>query len=359
MTDATSKNLILWFFIGLFLISVFLLGWLLKPFFSIIVLGGVVTGVFSPLYNKLNIHGKINAPMASLLTCMVIFGVLFLPLVLLIGTISKEALDLYQTAKDAVFSSQLQGLFQGNEWIDRANVFLARFNYELTLEDFNNILTQIAKTVGLFLYEQARAVASNMLLFIVNFILMLMVIYFLLIDGDKLVRFIIDLSPLPEQENLALSQKFKDMAGAVLIVNGICGFIEGTLGGIVFAFMGFTSPVLWGVIMGILAFLPIVGIGAVLLPAALFLIIKTKIASGIFLIIFYVFLSFGAEYFLKPKLVGKRVEMNMLLVFFAIIGGLQVFGILGIIYGPLIVTAFLTLTEIYHANYKKFVAEME
>jgi predicted PurR-regulated permease PerM len=359
MTDTTSKNLILWFFISLFLISVFLLGWLLKPFFSIIVLGGVVTGVFSPLYNKLKINGKINAPMASLLTCMVIFLVLFVPLVLLIGTISKEALDLYQTAKDAVFSTQLQGLLQGNEWIERANVFLARFNYELTLEDFNNLLTQIAKTVGLFLYEQARAVASNMLLFVVNFILMLMVIYFLLIDGDKLVRFIIDLSPLPEQENLALSRKFKDMAGAVLVVNGICGFIEGTLGGIVFALLGFPSPVLWGVIMGILAFLPIVGIGAIMLPAAFFLMMKTKIAAGIFLVIFYLFLSFGAEYLLKPKLVGKRVEMNMLLVFFAIIGGLQVFGILGIIYGPLIVTAFLTLTEIYHANYKKFVAEME
>ncbi|MBU4318664.1 MAG: AI-2E family transporter [Proteobacteria bacterium] len=359
MTDTTSKNLILWFFICLFLVSVFLLGWLLKPFFSIIVLAGVVTGVFSPLYNKLNKQGVINAPMASLLTCMVIFLVLFVPIALFIGILSKEAFDLYQTAKDAVFSNQIQALLQGNEWIERVNIFLARFNYELTLEDFNNILTQTAKTVGFFLYEQARAVASNMLLFIVNFILMLMVIYFLLIDGDKLIRFIIALSPLPEKENLALSQKFKDIAGAVLIVNGLCGFIEGTIGGIVFALLGFKSPFLWGVIMGILAFLPIVGIGAIMLPAAFILMLKMKIAAGIFLIIFYLLLSFGAEYILKPKLVGKRVEMNMLLVFLAIIGGLQVFGILGIIYGPLVVTAFLTLTEIYHANYKKFVSETE
>ncbi|MBA3028457.1 MAG: AI-2E family transporter [Desulfobacteraceae bacterium] len=359
MTDTTSKNLILWFFICLFLVSVFLLGWLLKPFFSIIVLAGVVTGVFSPLYNKLNRQGVINAPMASLLTCMVIFLVLFVPIALFIGILSKEAFDLYQTAKDAVFSNQIQALLQGNEWIERVNVFLARFNYELTLEDFNNILTQTAKTVGFFLYEQARAVASNMLLFIVNFILMLMVIYFLLIDGDKLIRFIIALSPLPEQENLALSQKFKDIAGAVLIANGLCGFIQGTIGGIVFALLGFKSPFLWGVIMGILAFLPIVGIGAIMLPAAFILMLKMKITAGIFLIIFYVLLSFGAEYILKPKLVGKRVEMNMLLVFLAIIGGLQVFGILGIIYGPLVVTAFLTLTEIYHANYKKFLSETE
>ena len=145
------------------------------------------------------------------------------------------------------------------------------------------------------------------------------------------------------------------MGGAILLGNGLGGLIQGTLGGIVFASFGFRSPFLWGVIMAVLAFLPIVGVGAVFLPAALYLILQGRLAAGIFFVVFYVLLSGGIEYLFKPKLVGKRVQMHTLLVFLSIIGGLKLFGILGIIYGPLVVTAFLTLTDIYESSYRGIV----
>ncbi|MDH3348861.1 MAG: AI-2E family transporter, partial [Desulfobulbaceae bacterium] len=103
--------------------------------------------------------------------------------------------------------------------------------------------------------------------------------------------------------------------------------------------------------MAILAFLPIFGIGLVLIPTALILAFNSHIGQGLITISFYVVLSFSVEYLIKPKLVGDHVQMHTLLVFLTIIGGMSVFGILGIIYGPLIVTAFLTLSEIYLRNY--------
>ncbi len=112
------------------------------------------------------------------------------------------------------------------------------------------------------------------------------------------------------------------------------------------------------VVMGLLAFLPIIGIGIVFIPAAIYLFLKGRIAASIFFIIFYVVLSGGVEYFFKPKLVGQRVKMHTLLVFLSIIGGLKLFGILGIIYGPLVITAFLTLTDIYRSNYQTMVNPM-
>jgi predicted PurR-regulated permease PerM len=133
------------------------------------------------------------------------------------------------------------------------------------------------------------------------------------------------------------------------------GLIPGTLGGIVFALFGLKSPFLWGVIMGLLAFLPILGIGGVFVPAAILFFLQGRIGAGIFFLIFYVILSSGIEYFFKPKLVGQRVRMHTLIVFLSIIGGLKLFGILGIIYGPLIVTAFLTLAEIYQASYQQMI----
>ncbi|MGD8975440.1 MAG: AI-2E family transporter, partial [Desulfobacterales bacterium] len=213
----------------------------------------------------------------------------------------------------------------------------------------------LGKAVGLFLYEQARSITANIFGFIVNFFFMLLIVFYLLIDSQRLATFIVELSPLPDDQDEKLIQKFKDMAGAILIGNGLGGLIQGTLGGIVFALFDLKSPFLWGVIMALLAFLPILGIGAVFIPASLYLFLKGRIAAGIFFIVFYILLSGGIEYFFKPKLVGTRVQMHTLLVFLSIIGGLKLFGILGIIYGPLVVTAFLTLTDIYESSYRRLV----
>lgn len=196
---------------------------------------------------------------------------------------------------------------------------------------------------------------ANIVNFVVNFFFMLLIVFYLLIDNQRLVSFIVGLSPLPDDQDEKLIQKFKDMAVAILLGNGLGGLIQGTLGGIVFALFGFKSPFLWGVIMALLAFLPIVGVGAVFLPAALYLILQGRLAAGIFFIIFYILLSGSIEYLFKPKLVGKRVQMHTLLVFLSLIGGLKLFGILGIIYGPLVATAFLTLTDIYESSYQRIV----
>ncbi len=355
MPDSSSYNIIFWFFLILFIASIVMLGWLIWPFISIIVLAAVVTGIFNPVYRFIVVKDKINPPFASFLTCMLIFFVLFIPIVFFVGILSKEAFELYTTAKSAILNDQIKNLLANTELLEKANFLLSHFNIEFTGEELNKAISEIGKIVGLFLYEQARSIASNMFAFLVNFFLMLLVIYFLLIDSDRLISFITDLSPLPREQDEKLIQKFKDMAGAILIGNGLAGLIQGTLGGIVFMLFGFKSPFLWGVIMSLLAFLPILGIGAVFIPAAIYLFLTGCTASGIFFIIFYVILSGCIEYVFKPKLVGHRVKMHTLLVFFSIIGGLKLFGLLGIIYGPLVVTAFLTLTDIYHASYQKMV----
>jgi len=353
MQDKTSSNMILWFFLALFLVSAFLLGRLLLPFCSVIILGAVVTGIFKPFYTFL--RRKLNPTFSSLLTCTLVFFILFIPTLLFVGILSKEAYGLYLMGKGAVISDQVKSILETSKILEKINLFLSNFNMEITGTELNKGISELGKIVGLFLYQQASSIASNVLNFFVYFFFMLLVIYYLLIDGDRLVSFIIDLSPLPQEQDEKLIQKFKDMAGAILIGNGLCGMIQGVAGGLVFSLFGLKSPFLWGVIMGLLAFLPIIGVGAVFIPTAVVLIIKGRIAAGIFFIVFYVLLSGGVEYLLKPKLVGKRVKMHPLLVFLSIIGGLQLFGILGIIYGPLITTAFITLTDIYYTNYKDMV----
>jgi len=352
-----TPNMILWFFLAVFTLSCIMMGWLLWPFVSVIILAIVVTAVFMPVYKLLN--RRFNPTLASLLTCILIFFVLFLPLSFLVGILANEAWELYVTARGALQSKPIMELLERSDIFDKINQFLARFKIEITGEQLNRAIAEVGRVVALFLYEQARSITTNVLKFIVNFFFMLLIIFYLLIDSPRLISFIFKMSPLPKDQDQILIQKFKDIAAAILLGNGLGGLIQGTLGGIVFALFGLKSPFVWGVIMALLAFLPILGIGAVFIPAAIFLFLQGRIAAGIFFLVFYIILSGGIEYLFKPKLVGQRVRMHTLIVFLSIIGGLKLFGILGIIYGPLVVTAFLTLAEIYLASYQQLIEPLQ
>jgi predicted PurR-regulated permease PerM len=351
LSDSTPRDIILWFFLALFLVSCFLLGRLLWPFLSVIVLSAVITGIFMPVYRYLN--RRLSPIFSSLLTCLLIFLVLFIPVSVFIGILANEAYDMYLTARAAVLNNPFKELLANSRIVEKINPFLSNFGLTITGDEINKGIAELGRVVGLFLYEQARSMTTNVVNFLVNFFFMILIIFYLLIDSQRLASFIVELSPLPDEQDEKLIQKFKDMAGAILIGNGLGGIIQGTLGGTIFAVFGFNSPFFWGVIMSVMAFLPIVGIGIVFIPASIYLFLNGRFGAGIFFIIFYILLSGGIEYFFKPKLVGKRVQMHTLLVFLSIIGGLKLFGILGIIYGPLVVTAFLTLSDIYQSSYRR------
>lgn len=353
MQNRAYRDIILWFFLALFIASAFMLGRLLWPFLSVIVMGTVVTGLFKPVYKFFN--RKMSSDLSSLLTCVLVFIILFLPTVLFVGLLSKEAFGLYQMGKSAAISNQFRSIFENSTVLEKANHLLANFDLTVSADHLNRAISELGKVVGLFLYQQASSIASNALKFFVYFFFMLLIIYYLFIDGERLMAFIIDLSPLPNEQDEKLIQKFKDMAGAVIVGNGIGGLIQGSAGGIVFWMFGLKSAFMWGVIMSLLAFIPIIGVGVIFIPTAAFLLLKGRMAAGIFFVVFYIILTVSVDNLLKPRLVGQQVKMHTLLVFFSIIGGLKMFGIIGIIYGPLVITAFLTLTEIYYASYRELV----
>lgn len=337
------------YFILVFLLSTFFLGRILWPFWSIMVLSFILSSLFRPVYVFFN--RRFSESLASIITCFLIVIIVFVPIFFFISALSNEALSLYNWGRDAKIGTTLQALTQKSEIVGQIQTYLESFGLDFQPAQISETITSVAKQGGLFLYNQARSWAANIMQFVFMFFMMILVIFFLLIDLDKLLSFIIKLSPLPDDEDRLLLAKFEEIANAILKGNGICGLIQGTIGGAVFAIMGLNSPILWGGLMVILAFLPIFGIGMVMVPAALILALNDRMSAGIFLFFFYLVLSFSMEYGVKPKMVGNQVKMHTLLVFLAIIGGINVYGILGIIYGPLIITAFMTLSDIYLKKY--------
>ncbi|MFN2354972.1 MAG: AI-2E family transporter [Desulfopila sp.] len=341
------------YFLIVFFVSIFFLGKILYPFWSILVLSFLLCNLFRPIYSLL--QRKLLPSLSSALTCLLIIAIVFIPLLFFTLAITDEALGLYHWGRDSRVGLKLQLLIQDSAFIENMQQYLQEVGFDFKPTQVTDSLSYLAKIGGLFLYNQASSWAANILQFVILFCIMILVIFFLLIDQPRLVEFLIKLSPLPDDEDRLLLGKFEEIANAILKGNGICGIIQGVLGGAVFSLLGLNSPILWGGVMTILAFLPIFGIGLVMVPAAIILAVNDNIGQGIFLFIFYLVLSLSIEYLFKPKLVGNQVKMHTLLVFLSIIGGLNVYGILGIIYGPLIVTAFLTLSEIYLKKYDGYI----
>lgn len=337
------------YFLVVFLISIFFFGRILWPFWSILVLSFLLSNLFRPIY--IFSSRKLPDSVASVLTCMLIIAIVFIPLIFFVFALTDEALNLYSWGRDSRVGLKLQIFLQESPIILQLQQQLQEVGFQFNPSQVTDTFSYLVKKGGLLLYNQASGWAANLLQFLFLFFIMILVIFFLLMDQPKLVDYMIRLSPLPEDENHLLIDKFHEIANAILKGNGICGIVQGILGGVVFSILGLNSPLLWGCIMAILAFLPIFGIGLVMIPTAAILAISGRLTAGIFLFVFYLFLSFSVEYIVKPKMVGNQVEMHTLLVFLSIIGGLSVYGVLGIIYGPLIITAFLTLSDIYFKRY--------
>lgn len=346
---ATAHRTTARYFLALFILTTLLMGRLLWPFASILIISLLLANLFWPVYHGLS--RRIARHFAALVTCLLIVLLVFVPLVFLVIALSKEAVSYAQYVRDINLAEQIKDLIQNNTWLAAAQTHLNDMGFALHTDDISANLSGYASKFALFLYNMASAWAANVMIFLVAFALMMVVIFFLLMDGHRLLDFILRLSPLPDRQNQKLIQKFQEIAAAILLGNGICGLLQGVMGGLLFVYFGFSSPVLWGMMMGLAAFMPIVGIGLVLLPAALIVFLNGHLDQAIFIVIFYLVLSMSVDYLVKPQLVGRKVNMHPLLVFLGILGGMKLFGVLGIVYGPLIITGFLTMAEIYLKNY--------
>lgn len=344
--------MVLRYFLLLFLVVILLLGRLLWPFLSILIFSYLLTSMFHPLYERIN--RKVSPLIASSLTCLIIVLIVFIPLAIFVAALSQEALHIYELGKSAKIGTKLQSLQSGVVY-DKIQTILFDMGVSVTPEAITDAIANLTRRLGLYLYDKASLWATNIMQFFIKFALMIMTIFFLLIDQERLLNYLLRLSPLPVDQDKLLLKKFDETTKAVFIGNGVTSLVQGLFCGIIFAVYNLGPPMVWGVISAVLAFLPIVGIGLVLIPAAAVLLLQGQIQSGILVVILYVLITIIIEYVLKTKMVGDQAQIHSLLVLLAIMGGLNTFGLLGIVYGPLIVSAFLTLADIYVTSYDKYV----
>jgi len=321
---------------------------------SAIILALLIASVFYPVYSWVKKRFKDREILASLFMIIFILLVLIIPVGWFISTLSNEAFEFYNTTRDTVSLKKIQQILDSNSiWAQRAKKIGKMTGVEFTPEAIETLTASVGKKVGLFLYNQGRAMASNLFSFLVHFFLMMMTIYYLFRDGMRLKDYVTRLLPVPKEQMEKVVGTFQEMGRAIIIGNCLAGVVQGVLGGCGFYIFGLSSPFLWGAVIAFMAFLPVIGASIVFIPAAVILMLHGEVGAGVGFLIYNISYSSIIEYMIKPRVIGQGMQMNSLLVFIGIIGGIKLFGILGIIYGPLIITIFLTLAEIYRLEYKE------
>lgn len=349
-----EKRTISKFFLIVLIGSAILMLRLFWTYISAIVLALLISSAFYPLYFRLKILMRDRAQTAALVMCLVISVILIIPVGGFVGTLSNEAFDFYKRTRSLVTITRIESLIQSDHvWAARLRKVADMAGVELNLEALNSLATSVGSSVGLFLSRQLRSVASNLFSFLIHFFLMILVIFYIFRDGERLKNYVSQLLPFPLAQQELVVNKFREMGRAVIVGNGLSGIIQGCLAGFSFFFSGLGSPFLWGTVAAFLAFLPLVGASIVFLPATAILVLQEKYGMALIFLVYSLCYSGVIEYLIKPRLIGKGMQMNPLLVFIGVIGGIKLFGILGVVYGPLIMTIFLTLAEIYRLEYKE------
>ncbi len=185
----------------------------------------------------------------------------------------------------------------------------------------------------------------------VQLVLTFYLLFYFLRDRGAALKSLSFLSPLSRAQMELMYKRLGDSLHGTIFGTFTVAIVQGTLGGLMFWWLGLPAPLLWGVVMGLMSLIPILGTFVIWVPAALFLLLTGQAGKAAILFAWGVLVVSSIDNILYPTLVGKRIHQHTILVFIAVIGGLVLFGAAGLILGPLVLTATASLLEIWrHPN---------
>ncbi len=321
---------------------VVLMFFMLKPFFNILALGLIITILFRPLY--LYLLKRIKYPSwASIATLLIIVLVAVAPLWLFGQILYTEANHLYTSVQSGQFViSQDQIIASVPPQIQS---LIAR-----TSVDVNGFISQFTTNA----FSSITGLLSNVFNFFVSLFMLLFVIFFLMRDGGKIKEIFMDLSPIASnQEEILLTRINSAVNGVVKgqFLVAVCQAVAATIG---FSIFGIPEPFLWGLFVIGAALIPFVGTSLIMVPAVVYLFITGNGPQAIGLAIWAAIVVSSIDNLVAPKLVGTQLKLHPLLIMLAVLGGVQFFGILGLLLGPILMSIFVQMIEVYRTDFKDY-----
>ena len=288
---------------------------------------------FYPLRERL--AGRFSATTASLLSTLAVTLFLVAPSLLVLALTAREALEASAAAQKLFLDAHAQLPTQVMIWL--RHVLPAAWQHT----DLSEPLRQAAEKTASFLAGQLAALVRNVFAFLFDLFLLLFALFFLFRDGESIVRGVRHLLPFEDALQESVMKESRDLIFAGVAVGLLIAVVQGTLGGISFALVGFATPVFWGVLLTFLSLVPVVGSALVWVPAAVWLALTGHWGKALVVVGFCGGIAGVVDNFLRPLLMRNRTQLNSLWLFIGVLGGLDAFGMLGLVIGPTIIAAAL------------------
>ena len=328
------------FFYGVVLLLGYFLLRIFAPFFASLGWAAVLAIFVYPWHERL-VPRYGNGRAAGLSTAIVTVLIVGPGLLALTAFVGESRAALAQLDRD-VLAGQLAVVQQA--W-DRIRVLIpgaSSVDLGTLVED------SIAKTGG-FIASSVGGLLTNIAVLLFQLFVTVIALFFLLRDADTITRELRRALPFEELRRERMIRQTRDLVYASVAAGLLIASLQGLAGGLVFAMLGLGAPVFWGVMMGFLSLLPFVGTWVVWVPAAVWLIATGQVVKGIILIVLGAAVVGSIDNILRPMILSGRTQMNGLLMFISLLGGVAVFGLLGIVLGPLVTALVTGLFEAYTA----------
>ena len=336
-----KKQIRWWLLLAVTAVALYLCWLMLQPFVTVLAWAAVLVIVFYPVHQRLLKRLK-RPSLSALVSCVLVILVILVPVVLVTVAVLNEfsgamsnlqGLITYLLNPESPYTGPI--LRWASQYFDIEQLRSGQYIFER----LRGVSGQVA--------GQTLGVIGGVIGAVVQMFFVIFTMYYLFRDGDKIFTTIRDSLPLNQEQATAIMARTRDVIGASVYGVMAIAIIQGTLGGFAFWALGVPSAIVWGVVMVFLSMIPMLGAFLVWVPAAAYLGLTGHPVKALLMVLWGALVIGTADNFLRPKLVGERTKLHELLIFFAVLGGLQVFGVLGIVLGPVVLAVTLSLVEVF------------
>jgi predicted PurR-regulated permease PerM len=321
------------FFFGLLALTGFMVWQIVAPFVSALSLAAIIVTICYPLYERIrSITPRRNRTVAAFLSTLAVLLLIVLPLVFLSSLVVREVVNFYQTLN--VNHGQEMTLASG---IVQIETLIEQYLPEIDIDVAEQLRLSLEWLTG----NLGVIFAGTVSTIFVFFIAVIGCFYFFR-DGRELLQLVIKASPLPDHEDEIILRRLAQAVRAVATGTLLVALIQGTLAAIGFTIFGVERAVLWGSIASVGALMPGVGTGIVNFPVVAYLFFTGEVVSALGLLIWLI------DNLIGPYLMGRGNNMHPFIILIAVLGGISLMGPVGFVIGPVVVTLFLVLLEIYN-----------
>jgi len=331
--------------IALLLILGLLTYQILKPFLTPIAWAIVFSIIFYPVFVFTLKYTRWKS-VAALITLTIILVVILGPFSYLTYLLVSELKDLAGYL-EADKIEALENLMQHPSIKAITDKILSVLN--LTEDELNQTIIDNISKMGKEMVGRITKGATNVVTISLDFIFMVFSIFFFLRDGPEFLNKTRDYMPFSEIQKDRLVKQIRDIIISTIYGGVAVAILQGTIAGLAFFFLGISTPVVWGLATSIASFVPLLGASSIWVPAAGYLFLKGAVLKGIILAIVGLFGISLIDNILKPIIIGGRTKMPILVIFFSVLGGIKLLGLIGLIMGPLVIALFISVIEIFRS----------